>query len=93
MLVGHLMMMTIYSQDMDENKSTFLSTLAGDETVWHWGWSFYIGWFAFVLCVLAGIIDFLVYRNFRRITEEMHNTPSRVKYVQKPTPVHLGQTI
>ncbi|XP_071478374.1 uncharacterized protein [Diadema antillarum] len=91
MLVGHLMMLTAHQEEEEEN--TLIGAIVEEASTWRYGWSFVVGWTAFVLCLCAGITDFLVYRNFRKITEELHNTPARVKYVQRQSPVPLGPTI
>eukprot|EP00057_Strongylocentrotus_purpuratus_P026218 XP_011680692.1 PREDICTED: transmembrane protein 114 isoform X2 [Strongylocentrotus purpuratus] len=93
MLVGHLMMLTAHQETGDMDNVSLVGTLFKDATSSNYGWSFVVAWISFVLCVTAGITDFLVYRNFRKITDELHNTPSRVKYMQRQTPVSIGPTI
>nr|XP_054763234.1 lens fiber membrane intrinsic protein-like [Lytechinus pictus]XP_054763237.1 lens fiber membrane intrinsic protein-like [Lytechinus pictus] len=93
MLVGHLMMLTAHQETGDMDNVSLVGQLFKDATSSRYGWSFVVAWISFILCVTAGITDFLVYRNFRKITDELHNTPSRVKYMQRQTPVNIGSTI
>ncbi|XP_072029251.1 uncharacterized protein [Amphiura filiformis] len=84
MLVGHLMMLYQHRYNDDEMVN------------WEYGYSFKLAWSSFVLCLITGIIDFIVYRNFRKITEEMMlgtvPAPS-AKYVTRPSPVDLQASI
>ncbi|XP_041473978.1 germ cell-specific gene 1 protein-like [Lytechinus variegatus] len=89
MLVGHLMMLTAHQETGDMDNVSLFKDVSSSR----YGWSFVVAWISFILCVTAGITDFLVYRNFRKITDELHNTPSRVKYMQRQTPVNIGPTI
>ena len=83
MFVGHIMLMM---QHMEPE----------NETDWDYGYSFKLAWTSFVLCLITGIIDFIVYRNFRKITEEMMlgtvPAPS-AKYVTRASPVNLQSSI
>ena len=82
MFVGHIMLMM---KHRDET-----------EIDWEYGYSFKLAWTSFVLCLITGIIDFIVYRNFRKITEEMMlgTVPSpSAKYVTRTSPVNLQSSI
>ncbi|XP_033631277.1 uncharacterized protein LOC117293149 isoform X1 [Asterias rubens] len=86
MLVGHSMMLSIHTSKNNNNESS-----GGG---WHHGWSFIVAWLAFGLCLVAGVINCIVYRNFRKMSEELTGTPSRVKYANRPhPPVNLGSSI
>ncbi|XP_038069508.1 uncharacterized protein LOC119738667 isoform X1 [Patiria miniata] len=83
MLVGHLMMLSIHKAKNGETT----------ENSWYYGWSFIVAWLSFCLCLISGIINCVVYRNFRKMSEELTGTPSRVKYANRPPPVSLGSSI
>ena len=86
MLVGHLMMLSIHKSKEDDTES-------GQEAGWYYGWSFVVAWVSFCLCLVSGLINCVVYRNFRKMSEELTGTPSRVKYANRPPPVSLGSSI
>ncbi|XP_022103349.1 germ cell-specific gene 1-like protein isoform X2 [Acanthaster planci] len=83
MLVGHVMMLSIHKANNDGT----------NENSWYYGWSFIVAWLSFCMCLVSGTINCVVYRNFRKMSEELTGTPSRVKYANRPPPVNLGSSI